>query len=73
MASEELQQAAKANTLENFRYVFVKALEGLFIDRMDSNEDIFAKYMNDADFRKLVSEHLLQQVYSQIRKESEAA
>jgi type I restriction enzyme, R subunit len=72
MSNEELQQAAKANTLENFRYVFVKALEGLFIDRMEQNEDIFAKYMNDPAFKKLVSEHLLKQVYEQIREEGAA-
>lgn len=64
-----MQRAAKANTLENFRYVFVKALEGLFIDRMEQNEDICAKYMNDPAFKKLVSEHLLKRVYEQIREE----
>jgi len=71
LADVELRQAATANTLENFRFVFVKALEGLFIDRMEQNEDLFAKYMNDADFKKLVSEHLLRQVYQQIREEQE--
>jgi type I restriction enzyme R subunit len=73
IADENLRQAATANTLDNFRYVFVKALEGLFIDRMEQNEEIFAKYMNDADFRKVVSEHLLKQVYEQIREEGGAA
>jgi type I restriction enzyme R subunit len=72
ISDEELRQAATANTLDNFRYVFVKALEGLFIDRMEQNEEIFAKYMNDADFRKVVSEHLLRQVYEQIREEGAA-
>ena len=72
MADEELRQAATANTLDNFRYVFVKALEGLFIDRMEQNEEIFAKYMNDGDFRKVVSEYLLKQVYNQIRDEGAA-
>jgi type I restriction enzyme R subunit len=72
VSDEELRQAATANTLDNFRYVFVKALEGLFIDRMEQNEEIFAKYMNDADFRKVVSEHLLKQVYDQIREEGAA-
>jgi len=72
ISDEELRQAATANTLDNFRYVFVKALEGLFIDRMEQNEEIFAKYMNDADFRKVVSEHLLKQVYDQIREEGAA-
>ena len=72
IADEELRQAATANTLDNFRYVFIKALEGLFIDRMEQNEEIFAKYMNDANFRKVVSEHLLKQVYEQIREEGAA-
>ena len=35
LADEGLRQAATANTLDNFRYVFVRALEGLFIDRME--------------------------------------
>lgn len=72
IADEELRQAATANTLDNFRFVFSKALEGLFIDRMEQNEDLFAKYMNDADFKKLVSEHLLRQVYEQIRQDNVA-
>jgi type I restriction enzyme R subunit len=72
ISDEELRQAATANTIDNFRYVFVKALEGLFIDRMEQNEEIFAKYMNDADFQKVVSEHLLKQVYEQIREEGAA-
>lgn len=69
MADEGLRQAANANTLDNFRYVFMKALEGLFIDRMEQNEELFAKYMNDSDFQRIVSEHLLRQVYTEIRQE----
>jgi type I restriction enzyme R subunit len=72
IADESLRQAATANTIDNFRYVFVKALEGLFIDRMEQNEEIFAKYMNDADFQNVVSEYLLKQVYEQIRQEPAA-
>jgi type I restriction enzyme R subunit len=63
----ELRQAAKANTLENFGYVFLKSLQGLFIDRMDQNEDITAKFMNDKDFQGLIGKHLMKQVYEQIR------
>lgn len=69
VADPTLQQAAKANTLENFGYVFLKALEGLFIDRMDQNEEITAKFMNEKDFQNIVSKHLMKQVYEQIRAE----
>jgi len=68
-SDESLIQAAKANPIENFKYVFDKALEDLFIDRMEQNEDIFARFMNDKEFQKVVSSHLLEQVYEQIRSE----
>ena len=38
VSDSNLRQAALANTMESFGYVFRKALEGLFIDRMDQNE-----------------------------------
>ncbi len=64
-----IRQAAKANTLENFGYVFNKALENFFIDRMDQNEEITAKFMNEVAFREVVSKHLLKEVYERIRSE----
>lgn len=69
IADEDLCQVARANTIDNFRFVFDKALETLFIDRMEQNEELFAKFMNDQDFQKIVREHLLRQVYEQIREE----
>lgn len=72
VADEKLREAANANTMDNFRFVFEKALEGLFIDRMEQNEELFARYMNDSQFQKLVAEHLLRQVYNQIREEPAA-
>ena len=52
VADTNLRQAAIANTMENFGYVFRKALEGLFIDRMEQNEEITAKFMNEKDFQR---------------------
>ncbi|MDY6931182.1 MAG: type I restriction endonuclease [Halobacteriota archaeon] len=69
VADNSLRQFAKVNTIENFGYVFIKALEGLFIDRLDQNEEITAKFMNEKDFREVVTQHLLKQVYEQIREE----
>ncbi len=50
VADPALRQAAKANTMENFGYAFLKALEGLFIDRMEQNEEIPARFMNESLF-----------------------
>jgi type I restriction enzyme R subunit len=69
MADGDLRQAALANTMENFGYVFRKALEGLFIERMDQNEEITAKFMNEERFREAVSRQLLRDVYEQIRNQ----
>ncbi|MGD9159381.1 MAG: hypothetical protein PVG39_13300 [Desulfobacteraceae bacterium] len=73
VSDNNLRQVALANTMENFGYVFRKALEGIFIDRMEQNEEITAKYMNEAQFREIVSKHLLKEVYEQIRKEQNQA
>jgi type I restriction enzyme R subunit len=66
--SETLKTAAQANTLDNFKHVFDKMLEGLFIDRMDGNEEIFDRVMNDPAFRNLASEHLMRDVYQRLRR-----
>ncbi len=73
VADSGLRQAALANTMENFGYVFRKALEGLFIDRMEQNEEITATFMNEDQFREAVSQHLLKEVYEKIREGTDAA
>ncbi|MFQ5585785.1 MAG: type I restriction endonuclease subunit R, partial [Thermodesulfobacteriota bacterium] len=67
VADLNLRQVARANTLESFGYVFLKALEGLFIDRMEQNEEITAKFMNEKEFQDVVGRVLTKQVYEQIR------
>jgi len=47
----------------------IEALKGRFIERIDQNEDITAKLMNEERFREIVSQHLLKEVYEQIRAE----
>lgn len=73
VSDASLRQAAVANTMENFGYVFQKALEGFFIDRMDQNEEITAKFINDKKFQQVVGEHLKKQIYEQIRSEEAIA
>ncbi|MFZ4550245.1 MAG: type I restriction endonuclease subunit R [Aquabacterium sp.] len=68
MESEALQKAAENNSEEDFRYVFEQAFEGLVIERMEGNEDIFGKLMSDGDFRRLALEHLLKRVYHGLKR-----
>jgi len=65
---EAITQAAQANPLDKFQLVFGQVLESLFIERMEINEDLFARYMNDPEFKELVSQWLGQQVYARIPK-----
>ena len=70
--NEDLQKAAAANSKDDFRYVFEKAFEGLVIDRMEGNEEIFGKIMADGDFRSLAVEHLLSKIYRALRQKNES-
>ena len=70
VANDTLRKAALVNTLDDFKYVFDKELETLFIERMEGNEEIFAKLMNDDDFRNVAAQYLLRQVYHKIRTEN---
>jgi type I restriction enzyme R subunit len=72
VADESLRLAANANPIENFKFAFDKALEDLIIDRMEQNDDIFTRFMNDKEFKEVISETLLRQVYDQIRTEQTA-
>ncbi len=65
---EAITQAAQANPIDKFQLVFGQELESLFIERMEINEDLFARYMNDPEFKELVSQWLGQQVYARIPK-----
>jgi type I restriction enzyme R subunit len=65
--NETLKTAAQANTLDNFKHVFDRMLEGFFVDRMEGNEEIFDRIMNDPAFRNLASEQLMREVYERLR------
>ncbi len=69
VSNEELKEAAKVNELENFSYLFDKMLERLFVERMDGNEEIFTKLMNDEEFREVASKHLVKEVYEELNGE----
>jgi type I restriction enzyme R subunit len=55
VTDDRLRQAATVNPEDKFELVFRGLLERLFVDRMDQNEEIFVRYMNDLPFRDLVT------------------
>ena len=66
--SLDLQQAATANSKDNFMLLFKQVLESFFIERVDQNEAIFARYMNDSSFQNVVSDWLSSAVYNRLSK-----
>ncbi|KAB2893795.1 MAG: type I restriction endonuclease subunit R [Bacteroidetes bacterium] len=70
--SNELQQSAWVNSEDKFTLLFNQLLESLFIERMDQNEAIFARYMNDQNFQKTVSNLIGAEVYRRIKSEESA-
>lgn len=64
---ENLIQAAEVNPEEKFELVFKNLLQNLFVERIDQNEEIFARFMNDNNFQKLVTTWLSSQAYKKIR------
>ncbi|MCC6311615.1 MAG: DEAD/DEAH box helicase family protein [Trueperaceae bacterium] len=62
-----LRQAAEVNPEDTFELVFKNLLERLFVERMDQNEEIFVRYMNDAAFRELVSGRMSSEAYRRLR------
>jgi len=66
LADENLQQAAKVNPADKFSLVFNNLLETLFVERMDQNEEIFARFMNEEPFRKMVAAWMASEVYRKL-------
>ena len=62
-----MQQAAAANSADKFELVFQNLLKTLFVERMDQNEEIFVRYMNDPAFQKAVTEWMSSEAYRRLR------
>lgn len=67
MTDAGLRQAAAVNPGDKFELVFKTLLETLFVERMDQNEEIFVRFMNDPAFQKVVTTWLASQAYEKLR------
>lgn len=67
IADEGLKQAAAVNPDDKFALVFKNLLENIFMERMDQNEDIFIRFMNDTSFQKIITSLLAAEAYKKLR------
>lgn len=68
---DALRRAAEANPADKFQLVFRQALESLFIERMDLNEELFTSYMSNPEMQDVVSKWLGEQVYKRLSDSAE--
>lgn len=54
--------------MDNFKPVWDRILDGLFVDRLDGNEEIVERVLNDPAFRGLASDQLMRQVYDRLKR-----
>ena len=67
VADGELADQAQNNSLDNFRLVFDKKFLQTIITRVDANDDIFKKILDDEDFRSALGEFYLRKVYDRLQ------
>jgi len=65
---EKLVEQAKNNTMDNFKYGFEEVFLNTLIKRMDQNQELFAKMMDDDEFSRVVKRLLLEKVYARLRE-----
>ena len=58
LLTPEPSRWGKANNLANF---------SSYLERMESNEEIFSRVMTDKDFRSAAHEHLAREIFMRVR------
>lgn len=64
---EHLTAQARANPIENFRLVFNDVFIKSIVGRMDDNEDLFRKILDEPAFQAAVMDHYLRRVFDAAR------
>ncbi len=65
---ETLQAQAMVNKLDTFKFAFEEKFLSKLIDRMDQNQDIFEKILENKAFGNLVRELMMKSVYSRLNE-----
>ncbi|WP_410976479.1 type I restriction endonuclease subunit R [Bacillus pacificus] len=66
--NEDIQQKAKNNTKDNFKFAFEKSFMDFVIDRMSSNEKFFMKILENEEFKNFIMEDMMNEVYAEVNE-----
>jgi type I restriction enzyme R subunit len=68
-ADESLAARARNNDFQNFRLVFDRTFLDTVVRRMDDNEEIFKRILDEPSFRQTVLDHYAERLYERLRAE----
>lgn len=68
LLDKTLQVQAKVNKIDTFKYAFEDLFVTKLIERMDQNQEIFEKILEDKSFGDLVKEMMMKKVYSKMNE-----
>ena len=67
--NEKLKTQAKANPMDTFKYAFEDMFVNILIERMDQNQEIFDKIVENKNFGSVVKKIMMKSVYDKINAE----
>lgn len=65
---KKIAEQAKNNPIENFKFDFDDIFMDALISRMEQNQDIFGKMMDDKELSGLVKWYMLKKVYDRLNR-----
>ena len=71
-ADGDVRQKATANTFDNFSLAMRQKISDLMVERMEQNQEIVTKYLDQKDFQDIAFRELVKAIYQDIRKQPEA-
>ena len=70
-ADETLGAQARANDFQNFRLVFDREFLSTIVGRVDQNDAIFKKILDDEDFKQTLLEFYAAKLYERLRRDDQ--
>jgi hypothetical protein len=71
--NEQLAARARNNDFQNFRLVFDRTFLDTVVRRMDDNEEIFKRILDEPDFQQTILDHYATRLYERLRREDDHA
>jgi type I restriction enzyme R subunit len=66
MDDETLQSQAKVNKIDTFKYAFNDKFIDKLISRMDQNQEIFEKILEDKEFGDFIKQLMMTRIYKKL-------